>query len=96
MANWGKLGGLGNVEDRRGASPLALGGGLGIVGIAIVLLVNLLGGSSTDLNSVLNQLQQPVGVQQQSADSSQFAGLDDYEKFILNLVNCYKICHQNA
>lgn len=83
MANWGKLGGSGNVEDRRGMSPLAVGGGgLGIVGVGILLLFNFLAsGKTPDLNSVLTQLSQPSGVEQQSADSSQFAGLDNYEKF---------------
>ena len=82
MADWSKINGSGNVEDRRGLSPIALGGsGLGIVGVAIVLLVNILGGSTTDLNSVLQQLQQPAGVQQQSSENNQFSGLDDYEKF---------------
>lgn len=82
MADWGRLGVSGNVEDRRGFSNLAFGGGgIGIIGVAIVLLVNLIGGSSPDMDTILQQLQQPAGVQQQSAQSNQFSGLDDYEKF---------------
>ena len=82
MADWGKLGGSGNVEDRRGFSPMALGGGgLGIVGVAIVLIFSLLGGGSSELDTILQQLQQPTGVQQQSAETNQFSGLDDYEQF---------------
>ncbi|CAN5462343.1 neutral zinc metallopeptidase [soil metagenome] len=82
MAYWDKLTGSGNVEDRRASGPLALGGGAGLIGVAIVMLFNFLStGNPPDLNSVLQQLQQPAGVQQQSGDSSQFAGVDDYEKF---------------
>lgn len=82
MADWGKLGGSGNIEDRRGFSPMALGGGgLGIVGVAIVLIFSLLGGGSSELDTILQQLQQPTGVQQQSAETNQFSGLDDYEQF---------------
>ncbi len=83
MAYWDKLGGSGNVEDRRGMSPAALGGGgLGLVGIAVVLIFNFLNtGQKPSLESVFQQLQQPSGVKQQPADTSQFAGLDTYEKF---------------
>lgn len=83
MAYWDKLGSRGNVEDRRGMAPLAFGslGGAGFVGVAIVLLLNILGGSgSGSLNDILTQLQATSG-QQQTVDSSEFAGVDDYEKF---------------
>jgi len=79
MADWDKITGGGDVEDRRAAGPIALGG-TGIVGVAIVLLLNFLGGGTPDLNAVLNQLQSTT-VQQQNVDSSEFAGADDYEVF---------------
>lgn len=79
MADWTKITGRGNVEDRRG-SPLALaGGGIGFVGVGIILLFNLLTGTPVDLGSILQQLP-PAG--NQSAISSQdFEGEDDYEIF---------------
>lgn len=84
MALWDKISSRGNVEDRRGMAPLAFGslGGAGIVGVAIVLLVSFLGGGDTSgtLNDILNQLQATTG-QQQTIDTSKFAGVDDYEKF---------------
>ena len=40
MADWSKITSRGNVEDRRSASPLAVGG-LGLVGTIIVIVVKL-------------------------------------------------------
>jgi predicted metalloprotease len=80
MANWDNIGSIGDVEDRRGASPLLLGGGgLGLIGVVVVLAFNLLTGGSIDLNSTLNQLQQTQVAPQ--SQSGQFAGEDSYEKF---------------
>lgn len=84
MAYWDKLRSRGNVEDRRSMTPLAVGGfgSIGIVGFAIILLVNILaGGDTTDtLQDILGQLQTTQG-QQQTVDPSQFAGTDSYETF---------------
>lgn len=83
MADWSKITSRGNVEDRRGASILGFGGGLGgagLFGIIALLAVNfLMSGGQIDLNSVLNQLQtvQPSSPTQ----ASQFQGLDSYEEF---------------
>ena len=81
MANWNQLGSRGNVEDRRGLGSTArVGGGVSIVGIAIVLLVNYLNGG--DVTDALPQIEQQLQVtQQQSIDSSQFEGKDSYEVF---------------
>lgn len=82
MADWDKITSMGDVEDRRGASPLLIGGGgLGLAGAAIVLFLNLFfGGGTIDMNSALEQLQQSqAGVQ--SGQSTEFEGLDTYEKF---------------
>ncbi|HJQ08104.1 MAG TPA: neutral zinc metallopeptidase [Candidatus Saccharimonadales bacterium] len=83
MAFWDKISSRGNVEDRRGMSPIALGGGgLGLAGVAIVLLFNILGGGvdPNALNGILNQLQQTQGAQQQR-NADEFKGADSYETF---------------
>jgi predicted metalloprotease len=54
---------LSQVEDRRGmrGGPVAVGGGLGIVGLIAVVLLNLLGGgggTGFDVNSGFNQFDQ--------------------------------------
>ena len=81
MAYWDKLRSRGNVEDRRSASPLAIGG-LGGIGIVLFLLTSFLGGGNTSdtIDDLLNQLQQTQG-QQQEVESGEFAGEDEYEKF---------------
>lgn len=76
MANWGRIGSRGNVEDRRSFAPVA--GGLSLSGVALVLLFNYLAGG--DLGDVLTQIQQ-VPVQQQTENTSQFQGEDSYEVF---------------
>lgn len=81
MADWSKIGSRGNVEDRRGMAPV-LGGGLGLGGLAILLLLNYLGGGSvTDvLPQVLNELQY-TQVNSSNIDTTQFEGADSYEVF---------------
>jgi uncharacterized protein len=79
MANWGKILSRGNIEDRRGMGPAALGGGLGLTGIAVVLLLNFLGGGDvTDVLSQLNAIQ--VG-DERAYDAADFEGSDEYEVF---------------
>ncbi|MCC2630602.1 MAG: uncharacterized protein K0S38_411 [Candidatus Paceibacter sp.] len=79
MADWSKIGSRGNVDDRRGFGPAIAGGGLGITGLAIILVLNLLGGG--DVGDVLSQLQninvQPAQVQ----NATEFEGQDSYEIF---------------
>lgn len=76
MANWNEIKERGNVIDRRAAGPIA--GGLGITGVAIYLLANfLLGG---DVGDVLSQLEN-VQIDQQSQNTQQFEGEDDYQVF---------------
>lgn len=79
MANWGRITSRGDVEDRRGATPVALGG-LSITGVALYFLVTyLMGGNVGD---VLNGLQNmAVQTQQAPADTSQYEGADSYEVF---------------
>lgn len=62
--------------------PAAIGGGLGITGLVILLLFNYLGGGSvTDvLPQVLNELQSSQ-VAPQNFDTKEFEGADNYEVF---------------
>lgn len=75
MALWDKIKSRGNVEDRRSFGP-ALGGGLGIGGIALILLLNYLSGG--DLGDVIEQLPGQLPAQISSGD---FEGADNYEVF---------------
>jgi uncharacterized protein len=78
MANWGRIGSRGNVEDRRSMVPMGIGG-LSITGVALLLLLNVLtGGVATD---VLNQLENIPIEQQQDMQRDEFAGEDSYEVF---------------
>lgn len=79
MAFWDKISSRGNVEDRR-ASPMAIGGGLGVGGVALLLALTYLNGG--DITDVLNQIDPAALVEEQPMpDASQFQGEDAYEKF---------------
>ncbi|MBA3733180.1 neutral zinc metallopeptidase [Patescibacteria group bacterium] len=79
MANWENLTGRGNVEDRRSMGPVAIGGGLSLTGLLIVLALNYLGGGNvTDVLSQLQNTQVPI---EQSYNSKDFEGADSYEVF---------------
>lgn len=84
MADWSKITGRGNVQDRRGMRPAAIGGvgGLGALGLVFYLITAFFGGDPTggQLDDVLGQLQQSQGVQQQ-VDQGEFEGADSYETF---------------
>jgi hypothetical protein len=79
MANWGKILSRGDVEDRRGISPVAAGG-LGLGGLALYLLFNILTGQQIDPTDVLSQLEN-AQVINQNVDPSEFEGEDEYEVF---------------
>lgn len=80
MANWSKITSIGNVEDRRGMAPV-VGGGLGITGLAIVLLFTYLSGG--DMGSVLSQVvSSQTSHVSENAGTSQYEGQDEYETFI--------------
>ncbi len=81
MAQWDKITSRGNVEDRRAAGPVAIGGGVGIVGLVIYLLMNFLGGSQPDVGEVLNQLQNVQVQNNQNYNAKDFEGADSYEVF---------------
>lgn len=78
MADWGKILGRGNVEDRR-AGGLAIGGGIGAVLVVATLLINVLSGGQINVNDILNTIQSTQ--QQAGLTSSDFEGADDYEVF---------------
>jgi len=78
MALWDKITSKGNVEDRRGMSPIA-GGGIGLTGLAIVLLITYLNGGS--IGDVLTQIGGVAPTTQTQQDTTQFQGEDSYEVF---------------
>jgi predicted metalloprotease len=55
------------------------GGGLGLVGVGLVLLLQYLANGTVDVGSVLNQL--PAAQGQSSLTTQDFEGDDDYQKF---------------
>jgi uncharacterized protein len=78
MANWGKILSRGNVEDRRGMAPAAIGG-ISLTGVALLLLFNvLMGGDATD---VLRQLENIPTQEQHNVGTEEFEGQDSYEVF---------------
>jgi predicted metalloprotease len=85
MADWSKILSRGRVEDRRAMGP-ALGGGLGIAGVALVLLFNYLNTGQIDVGSVLNQLQNVQVQQDPTYNAADFEGADSYEVFASTVV----------
>lgn len=81
MALWDRISSRGKVEDRRGAGPMLIGGGgLGVGGVALLLLLTYLqGGDFSDI--LATGLQQIQVVEQQNVDPAQFEGADQYETF---------------
>ena len=79
MANWGKLNTRGNVEDRRSFGSTAVGGGIGLAGLALILIINLISGG--DPADVLSELQNIQVAPQENLDTTAFEGADDYEVF---------------
>ncbi len=78
MAFWDRIKSRGDVEDRRGLGPVAVGG-LGVGGLAIYLLFNVFTGNNIDVGTVLNTIQNAQVQTQQ--DTSQYEGEDSYEVF---------------
>jgi uncharacterized protein len=82
MALWDKIGSRGRVEDRRGMGPAV--GGVGITGIALLLLFNFIGGGS--IKDVLPQLGNELIQGTENYDLEDFAGNDTYEVFASTVV----------
>lgn len=80
MALWDRISSRGQVEDRRGVGPVAVGG-MGVVGLGMYLLMSLMSGSEINLPDVLGQLEQIQTQNQQPTDPSRFEGADAYEVF---------------
>src|SRR5688500_9165025 len=76
MAFWDKITSHGHVEDRRGFGPAV--GGIGVGGIALLLLFNYLaGGDPIDVLNQMNSLQ----LENPPVNSKEFEGADSYERF---------------
>lgn len=78
MANWDKVGGRGNIEDRR-MNPGVVGGGLSLTGLALYLIFSYLSGGN--VGDVLTGLQNVQIQEPQSANTTAFDGEDTYEVF---------------
>ncbi len=92
MAVWDNLGTAGEVDDRRGISGIALGGG-SLVGIVLFLALSFMGVNVDP--ALLDQLAGTTSsssLTQNSAQPSEYAGKDAYEKFtstVLGSTNQY-------
>jgi len=79
MALWDKIASRGHVEDRRSFGPAAVGGGISVTGIVLLLVFNYLtGGNPAD---VLNQIDTTPVENRQVINSEAFDGQDSYEVF---------------
>jgi predicted metalloprotease len=79
MAKWDNISSRGSVQDRRGSRRMLAigGGGLSLSGLAILLLLNYLGGG--DVTDVLTQIApQTANITENTAE---FEGADEYEVF---------------
>ncbi len=83
MAVWDKLTSRGHVEDRRASGPV-IGGGLGIAGLALFLLLNILGGG--EVTDILPELNNALVQSTQNYNTGDFAGSDSYEVFVSTVV----------
>lgn len=83
MADWGKISSQGSVEDRRGFAPAA-SGGVGILGLVVLLVYNLLTGGSPE--DFLSQLEDIPIEQQQTISKQEFEGEDNYQVFASKVV----------
>jgi uncharacterized protein len=77
MANWDRIQQRGRVEDRRMNKPVMIGGGLGMLALAV--LFTLIGGG--DVSQVLETLPQESD-ERYSRDTSEYAGEDSYELYV--------------
>lgn len=90
MADWDKIKSRGKVLDRRGAGPLV--GGIGIGGLALMLLANfLLGGDPGDVLGQLDNIQ----IETQT-DTGEFEGEDSYEVFASQVLGSNNSMWENA
>lgn len=82
MALWDKLGGGGDIEDRRGANAIGIGSGL----IATVVALGLgYFGINAD-PALIEQLLTASGLTPQTEQPAAFKGVDSYETFASNVI----------
>jgi uncharacterized protein len=79
---WRRGTGEGQIEDRRGASPVALGGGVGGLGLVVLLLFYLLGGGGGADAGPLDPLPQMPEAQGQAGPGPD-AELKDFVSFVV-------------
>jgi predicted metalloprotease len=79
---WRRGTGGGHVEDRRGASPIAVGGGVGGIGLIVLLLFYLLGGGGGADAGPLDPLPQMPEAQGQTGPDPD-AELKDFVSFVV-------------
>lgn len=86
MALWDKITSRGEVDDRRGLSGGALGGGAGLLVLGAAIIFNLLGVQidPSTLQQVVSELQQTTVNQQDQP--AEFAGEDDYKVFVSRVI----------
>lgn len=77
MADWNKIFGSGNVEDRR-SSGLAIGGGIGGLAVIAALIFNFISGTPININDLFNTVST---ISQSNMNTQDFEGADDYEVF---------------
>lgn len=90
MADWDSIGSGGNVSDRRGTGGALLGGGAGLVGIALFFALNYFGIQIDP--ALINTAIETIGTTQSSEQSPEFQGNDAYEQFassVLGSTNDY-------
>jgi uncharacterized protein len=82
MADWDKIDARGRIDDRRG-SPVAMGGGIGLGGIALFMLLSYLQTGTVDVGPVLEEVIRSQTEQQEvvDVDPRAFEGTDSYEVF---------------
>lgn len=80
MAKWDRITEMGDVEDRRGMRTTGIVGGISVTGLILVLAVGYFGGQEQAID-LLSQMQQNSQIQQ-TTTTHEYDGLDDYEKFV--------------
>ncbi len=97
MARWDKIGSRGRVEDRRGMAPVAVGGGIGAMGIMLVVAVAFMS-TPEDALQVLDVMQDfnQATSYTQTVDSGEFSGEDSYETFAATVLGSNNDLWANA
>ncbi len=83
MADWTKITGVGDVEDRRGLSTGVLAGGGGIVTVIIVFALNYFGIAVDPalVQTAVTQFDQATATARKQSQPPEFSGDDSYQVF---------------